>query len=252
MTAPLFSDGCCIQSAEEQDSTTMPSGTRLRLAVFDCDGTLVDSQHAIVTCMASAYAAEGLPAPTPEAVRRVIGLPLLECMARLSPDHSEACHARLTDAYKTAFFALRQRADHHEPLFEGALATLEHLEEAGFLLGIATGKARRGLLAVLERHGLGDRFVTLQTADIPPGKPHPAMLQRAIAEAGVRAEDAVMIGDTSFDILMARNAGVRSVGVAWGYHPVEELLAAGADAIVTRFDELPGILLSQDRSAACA
>ncbi len=230
----------------------MQSSTRLRLAVFDCDGTLVDSQHAIVTCMAAAYAAEGLLAPTPDAVRRVIGLPLLECMARLSPDHPEARHARLTEAYREAFFALRRRADHHEPLFEGALAALERLEDAGFLLGIATGKARRGLVAVLERHGLGNRFVTLQTADMPPGKPHPAMLHRAIAETGVQAEDAVMIGDTSFDMQMARNAGIRSIGVAWGYHPVEELLAAGADAIVTRFGDLPDILLSQDRSAACA
>jgi phosphoglycolate phosphatase len=230
----------------------MSTASRLRLAVFDCDGTLVDSQHAIVTCMAAAYAAEGLVAPTPDAVRRVIGLPLLECMARLSPDHPEARHARLTEAYKEAFFALRQRPDHHEPLFEGALAALQQLEDAGYLLGVATGKARRGLVAVLERHGLGGRFVTLQTADLPPGKPHPAMLQRAMAETGVDAENTVMIGDTSFDMLMARSAGVRAVGVAWGYHPIEELRAAGADAIITRFDELPGILLSQDRSAACA
>lgn len=231
---------------------TMAPAPRLRLVVFDCDGTLVDSQHAIVACMAAAYAVEGLTPPQPADVRRVIGLPLLECMARLSPDHAADGHARLTEAYKEAFFTLRQSPDHYEPLFDGALAMLDQLEAEGFLLGIATGKAKRGLLAVLERHGLAERFVTLQTGDMGPGKPHPAMLQRAIAETGVAADDVVMVGDTSFDMLMARNAGVRGIGVGWGYHPTEELRAAGAHAIIERFDELPGVLNSNDRSAACA
>lgn len=225
---------------------------RLRLAVFDCDGTLVDSQHAIVACMAAAFAAEGLSPPEAAAVRRVIGLPLTECMARLSPEHPAPRHLRLTAAYKDAFFALRQRPDHDEPLFDGAVAALDRLEENGFLLGIATGKARRGLVAVLERHGLSRRFVTLQTSDVAPGKPHPAMLERAMAETGIAAEDTVMIGDTSFDMLMARNAGVRGIGVGWGYHPSEELDAAGAHAVVASFRELSDVLLAPDRSAACA
>jgi phosphoglycolate phosphatase len=230
----------------------MAPAPRLRLVVFDCDGTLVDSQHAIVSCMASAYASEGLTPPEAADVKRVIGLPLLECMARLSPRHPTDGHIRLTEAYKEAFFALRQRPDHHEPLYDGALAILDRLEAEGILLGIATGKARRGLLAVLERHGLTDRFVTLQTGDMGPGKPHPAMLERAIAETGVAATDAVMVGDTSFDMLMARSAGVRGVGVAWGYHPPAELRAAGAHAIIERFDELSAVLNTNDRSAACA
>lgn len=230
----------------------MALASRLRLVVFDCDGTLVDSQHAIVACMAAAHGAEGLAAPQADAVRRVIGLPLLECMARLAPGHPEDSHARLTEAYKQAFFTLRQHPDHHEPLFDGALTALDRLEAAGYLLGIATGKARRGLDAVLERHGLASRFVTLQTGDLGPGKPHPAMLERAIAETGVSAEDAVMVGDTSFDMLMARSAGVHAVGVGWGYHPPEELRAAGAHVVIDSFDQLPAVLLSQDRSAACA
>lgn len=224
---------------------------RPRLVVFDCDGTLVDSQHGIVACMAAAYVAEGLPAPDAEAVRRVIGLPLPECMQRLSPDHPASRHERLTAAYKEAFFALRQRPDHHEPLFEGARDVLERLTDEGVLLGIATGKARRGLLAVLERHGLASSFVTLQTADIGPGKPHRAMLDRAMGETGASSVDTVMIGDTSFDMAMARNAGVHAIGVTWGYHPAEELRAAGAHVLVDRFAELPE-RLGFERSATCA
>jgi phosphoglycolate phosphatase len=220
----------------------MSESSRLRLAVFDCDGTLVDSQHVIVTCMAAAFSAEGLTPPTAEAVRRVIGLPLVECMARLSPLEEAARHSRLTEAYKDHFFVLRQKPDHLEPLFEGALEALTMLEDSGWVLGVATGKARRGLLAVLERHGLEARFATLQTADIGPGKPHPAMLERAMAEVGVPPADTVMIGDTSFDMLMARSAGASALGVSWGYHPVAELEAAGAHAIIERFADLPAAM----------
>ncbi len=107
---------------------------------------------------------------------------------------------------------------------------------------MATGKARRGLLAVLEQHGLETRFATLQTADVGPGKPHPAMLERAMAEVGVAPSDTVMIGDTSFDMLMARSAGASAIGVSWGYHPVAELEAAGAHSIVGHFNELPAAM----------
>src|SRR5690349_7005161 len=132
-----------LQTAQERPRFgSMASSSRLRLAVFDCDGTLVDSQHVIVACMVQAYAAHGLPAPEAASIRRVIGLPLLECMARLSPGHPEDSHIRLTEAYKDAFFASRQRPDHHEPLFDGAVAALDRLESQGYLLGIATGKAR--------------------------------------------------------------------------------------------------------------
>ena len=212
------------------------------LVVFDCDGTLVDSQHAIVACMEAAFAAEGEAPPPAAAVRRVIGLPLAECVARLGPDLAGERHARIVEAYKEHFFILRQRPDHHEPLFPGAVEALDAIERSGALLGIATGKARRGLLAVLERHGLADRFVTLQTGDVGPGKPHPAMLERAIDEAGCTAAETVMIGDTVFDIQMARSAGTWAVGVVWGYHDPAELTAAGAHRLVDSFVTLPGIL----------
>lgn len=220
----------------------MGTGTSLRLAVFDCDGTLVDSQHAIVACMHAAFASERLPPPPAEAVRRVVGLKLAECVARLAPDEDAARHARLVEAYRENFFTLRQRPDHHEPLFEGCLAALDAIEAAGWLLGIATGKTRRGLDAVLARHGLERRFVTLQTSDHGPGKPHPAMLERALAETGAAPADAVMIGDTTFDMEMARQARVTGIAVAWGYHQVPELMAAGATALVERYDQLPHLL----------
>lgn len=220
----------------------MTAGDRLRLAVFDCDGTLVDSQHVIVASMHAAFASEGLPLPDAEAVRRLVGLPLAEIVARLARAEDGARHARLVDAYRESFFALRQRPDHYEPMFEGCLEALDAIEAAGWLLGIATGKTRRGLDAVLERHGLGARFVTLQTGDVGPGKPHPAMLERALAEVGAAAPDCVMIGDTTFDMEMARSAGVAGIAVSWGYHPVAELMAAGAIALVERYDQLPLLL----------
>jgi len=213
-----------------------------RLSVFDCDGTLVDSQRVIVGCMRAAFAGEGLVAPKAECVRRVVGLPLAECVARLAPGGDAAAHARLVDAYKEAFYALRREEGDHEPLYQGCLAALDALEARGWILGIATGKGRRGLLAVLERHGLAGRFATMQTGDVGPGKPHPAMLERALAETGMDAAQAVMIGDTSFDMLMARSARVRGVGVAWGYHAPEELEAAGADALASDYAHLVDLL----------
>jgi phosphoglycolate phosphatase len=220
----------------------MMSSARPRLAVFDCDGTLIDSQHAIAACMARAFGGEGLSPPAPAEVRRVIGLPLAQCVIRLAPHASGAQQGRLVEAYKAAFFALRQQADHHEPLFDGALAALDALERDGWLLGIATGKARRGLVAVLERHRLVDRFATIQTSDVAPGKPNPDMLLRAMAETGAVPANTVMIGDTTFDVQMALGARVVAIGVAWGYHAGEELSAAGATALADSFDALPDLV----------
>jgi phosphoglycolate phosphatase len=212
---------------------------RLRLAVFDCDGTLVDSQHSIVACMQAAFRAEGLPAPAPEAVRRVVGLPLARSCGVLAPAEPPARHARLADRYKQAFTELRARQALDEPLFDGIVAALDALEAAGAVLGVATGKGRRGLALTLERHGLLHRFATRQTADDAPGKPHPAMLEQAMAEVGVSAAETVMIGDTTFDMEMARAAGVVGLGVSWGYHGTDELTASGALHVATEASEIP-------------
>lgn len=209
----------------------------LRLVVFDCDGTLVDSQHVIVAAMASACEAHGFERPADLAVRRSIGLPLAEAIASIMTEHGPEDHARLVAHFRDSFVASRA-AQHHEPLFPGIVEALEAFDAAGYLLGVATGKPRRGLNVTLELHGLSSRFCTLKTADDGPGKPHPAILLAAIEEAGVEAEHCVMIGDTSFDMAMARAAGARAVGVAWGYHDADDLLQAGAHCVVETCEEL--------------
>lgn len=214
------------------------SETPLRLAVFDCDGTLVDSQHSIVACMKAAFGAAGLALPEADAVRRVVGLPLAEGVGRLAPLLAIAECARVAELYKEAFLDLRKGAPLAEPLYPGVRDLLDTLAGEGVLLGVATGKGQRGLRITLEQHGLLQRFVTLQTADDAPGKPNPAMLRQAMAAVGAAPSQTAMIGDTTFDILMARGAGTAAIGVAWGYHPPEELHAAGAHAVVAAAHEV--------------
>ena len=160
----------------------------------------------------------------------------------LAPDLDPDMNARLVQAYKEGFFARRQEGLIDEPLYDGIHEVLTGLAEAGWLLAVATGKSDRGLNACLERHGLTDLFVSLQTSDRHPSKPHTAMLEAALFEAGVAPSAAVMIGDTTFDILMARDAGVRALGVAWGYHTPDELRRAGAEAIAQHPMELEELL----------
>jgi phosphoglycolate phosphatase len=202
-----------------------------RLAIFDCDGTLVDSQANICAAMADCFADARLPAPDPARTRRVVGLSLIEAMRALHPEGGDSAHLALAEGYKAAFHRLRGRGEVEEPLYEGVAELIDALEADGWLLGIATGKSDRGLALCLDRHGLARRFVTLQTADRHPSKPHPAMIEAALAEAGADAKASMMIGDTSYDMTMARSAGVTAVGVTWGYHCAEDLLAAGADLI---------------------
>jgi len=213
--------------------------TSPRLVVFDCDGTLVDSQFGILNAMRAAWAAHGLDnAPDIAAVRRIVGLPLLEAISRLHPAGAATDHDALVGFYKDAFFQQRQDPSHEEPLFPGTRAVLEALHQQGFLLAVATGKSRRGLVATLDRHGLLGLFTVLKTADDGPGKPNPDILVDAMTELGVAPQDTVMIGDTVFDILMARQAGAYALGVDWGYHDPAELHAAGAHASIAAFGEL--------------
>lgn len=214
----------------------------VRLAIFDCDGTLVDSQANICTAMGFAFEQAGLPLPHDAAIRRIVGLSLVEAVAALLPDADVDLHHRLAAYYKSAFQQMRADGIVHEPLFDGIAALLNNLVENGWSLGVATGKSDRGLAIVLAEHGLERHFVTLQTADRHPSKPHPAMVEAAMAEAGAVAADTVVIGDTSFDMMMARNAGARAVGVTWGYHPAEELIAAGAHVIVRHPGEITDIM----------
>lgn len=214
-----------------------------RLAVFDCDGTLVDSQANICVCVEHAFGRAEIAAPDRAAIRRIVGLSLVEAMAALHPTAEDALHRQLAADYKHTFFALRTSgAMADEPLFDGIGQVLDTLTAAGWLLGVATGKSDRGLAHILAAHGLSARFVTLQTADRHPSKPHPAMLAAAIAEAGATPATTAMIGDTSYDMAMARAGGARAIGVGWGYHPIDELVAAGAHRVAATVPDLIAVL----------
>jgi phosphoglycolate phosphatase len=209
-----------------------------RLVVFDCDGTLVDGQSPICDSMEAAFAAAGLPPPDRNAVRRIVGLSLPQALRALAPGASEKQRDHALEAYKAHFRAARSEGTLDQPLYPGVAALLHRLHAAGRLLGVATGMSDRGLEACLARHGVRALFATLQTADRHPSKPHPAMLEAALFEAGCAPRDAVMVGDTVFDVAMARAAGVRAVGVAWGYHEGAELVEAGAAGVAQSIAEL--------------
>jgi phosphoglycolate phosphatase len=209
-----------------------------RLIVFDCDGTLVDSQHLIIDAMLVTFETHGLPRPADDAVRHVVGLSLAEAIGELVPGIGQADLATLVDGYKQTFQAIRRQPLFHEPLFEGARETLHELERRGHLLAVATGKSDRGIASVLQHHALAGLFVSLQTADRHPSKPHPAMLEAAMRETSSAPHETIMVGDTSYDMQMARAAGAHPIGVSWGYHAVSALELAGAEAIIDRFEQL--------------
>jgi phosphoglycolate phosphatase len=205
-----------------------------RLAIFDCDGTLVDSGATIHAALAEAFRENGLALPPPEVSRRVIGLSLTEAMAALLPQATADDHLKLAEDYKRAFMALRAAGRVEEPLFDGVLELLDTLEGEGWLLAVATGKSDRGLKHCLDSHGIHARFVSLQTADRHPSKPHPSMVLQAIADAAAAPGTTFVVGDTSFDMAMAAAAGAAPIGAAWGYHDADELIEAGAVAIATQ------------------
>lgn len=210
-----------------------------RLVVFDMDGTLIDSQHLILAAMTRAFDQAGHPMPERAEILAIVGLSLPEAMTALAPHLPATETARLADHYRESFVVRREAGEEIAPLYPGARAALDRLAaDPELLLGVATGKARRGLDHVLAMHDLGGYFVTLQTADGHPSKPHPAMLHQALSETGVGPARAVMVGDTEFDMAMGKAAGFATVGVAWGYHPRERLAAAGADRVIEDFAEL--------------
>lgn len=205
----------------------------LRLVVFDVDGTLVDSQNEIVASMQMAFELLCRPAPDRATMLSVVGLSLPQAMARLAPGVTEADLRALVDTYRANWTSGRAVA----PLFPGALAALDALAaQDEVLLAVATGKSRRGLEKLLTAHDLRGRFVSLQVADDHPSKPHPSMVMAALAETGVDAAKAVMVGDTEFDMQMGRAAGVATIGVGWGYHPRTRL--AEADVVIEDFADL--------------
>ena len=214
----------------------------VKLAVFDCDGTLVDGQASICNAMDAAFAACGQTLPDRHQVRRIVGLSLPQAIQLLLPGAGEQLRRGIDEAYRSAFRSARETGQLVEPLYDGIAALLDDLRGAGWTLGVATGKSDRGLEHCLAVHGLSGHFITLQTADRHPSKPHPAMLEAAMAQALAGPALTVMIGDTAYDMEMAVNAGVRAIGVDWGYHTAQELREAGAEAVALSPAELGELL----------
>ncbi|TYC81616.1 HAD-IA family hydrolase [Novosphingobium sp. BW1] len=216
----------------------------MKLAVFDCDGTLIDGQAAICEAMEATFVAHDLKAPPRATIRRAVGLSLPQAMRALLPESDGAQQHTMAETYKQAFRQARTEGRVSQPLFEGIRETLEALKDAGWTLAIATGMSDRGLAHCLAGNGIAELFVSLQTADRHPSKPHPAMLEEAMFEAGANAEQTVMIGDTAYDMEMAKAAWVRGVGVDWGYHQPDELMKAGAEFVADTPDKLRAHLLA--------
>ena len=208
------------------------------LVVFDCDGTLIDSGHNIVTAMREAWRNYDLEPPPAISIRRIVGLKLEEAVQELMPRDCDVEVDRLVQAYIESFSRFRDDPDYSEPLYPGVRECLSDLASLGLSLGIATGKSRRGLSRTLERHSVSELFCVSKTADDGPGKPNPDILLDAIIETSTTAEKTAMIGDTIYDMIMAKNAATNAIGVSWGYHETGELTEAGAQIIINDCAEL--------------
>ncbi|MTI16423.1 HAD family hydrolase [Rhodobacteraceae bacterium RKSG542] len=209
------------------------------LIVFDCDGTLVDGQHSVLQGIEVGFEAVGLAAPDRDAVVDTIGLSLDHAIAQLAgPEHYDLV-PQISEAFRREKLSRRALNLDYDPLYPGVVEVLQELAAMdNVLLGIATGKHMRGVKHMIDVHGLHNMFVTIQTADRAPSKPNPGMLLQAMGETGIEANNTVMVGDTTYDMLMARNAGVHGIGVSWGYHKRRELVRAGAGHVIDRFSTL--------------
>jgi phosphoglycolate phosphatase len=221
----------------------------LKLIIFDIDGTIVDSQHMICAAMQQAFAAHAIVCPPRDKLLSIVGLSLPDAFERLGEGAPDFPVATLVTQYKDAFFALRQADEHREPLYPGAAETIAALaREPDVLLGIATGKSQRGVRTVLGRHDLLQLFSVIKTADDAPSKPHPGMVLDAMRETDVGPAHTVVIGDSIYDMEMARGAGADAIGVSWGYHPPASLQRSGARIVVDDYAALRAELAKHTRS----
>lgn len=214
----------------------------MKLVIFDVDGTIVDSQHFIVEAMTRAFAGHGMEAPSRERMLSIVGLSLVPAFVELAPDGPAES---LAQAYRSAWQDMRHDPNFADALYPGAaeaIASLARREDV--MLGVATGKSLKGVHHLFDEQNWRDHFVTVQTSDHHPSKPHPSMVLTALEETGVAPGDALMIGDTSYDMTMGRAAGVRTLGVTWGYHTREKLLAGGAESLVDTYEDLLAALAS--------
>lgn len=208
----------------------------LKLAIWDMDGTIVDSREVIQTAMCRAFETCDLPQPEYEATRKIVGLGLEEACRTLAPDYHDI--PGLTEAYKQAFVLRRTEEGFREPLYDGAIDTLERLANNNWLIAMATGKSHRGIRAIFEMHPLQQYFDTVWCADDGPGKPHPFMVEQAMNALGCEPHQSLIIGDAIHDISMGRNAGIHTMGVSWGFGRADELEAVGAHEVHHDFASL--------------
>lgn len=219
---------------------------RYRLLVFDWDGTLADSAAIIVEALQRSCADLGLPVPDDAAARYVIGLGLDDALRHIAPTLAQQDYPQLSARYRAHYL----HRDPEIPLFPGAVAMLETLAAHGHLLAVATGKSRRGLDRALEQAGVGQHFVATRCADEGRPKPDPDMLLYLMDRLGVRPKEMLMIGDTTHDLLLAANAGIDAVGVAYGAHPADSLLEERSLTIVHSVPELSDWLAANASIAA--
>jgi phosphoglycolate phosphatase len=212
------------------------------LAIFDVDGTLIDSRTLIHRAAVESARGIGIAEPSYEAVRQIVGLSLAPALRELAPELADAEHAEFVAGFQAAFQRFHAQPGFKEPLYEGAEQSLRRLKREGWIIAMATGNSRRGVERILNLHGWGDVFDTTWCADDGPGKPHPNMITRALEATGADPAHAIMIGDTAHDMRMALNASVYPQGVAWGFHTVEEIQASGARHIASTFGELDSAL----------
>jgi phosphoglycolate phosphatase len=214
----------------------------IKLLIFDWDGTLMDSVMHIVDCMRNAIQQLGLESRQDEEMRNVIGLGMHEAIYMLYPEHNTRDFAnKFTAAYRDYFFT----ENAPQRLFDGVVETLGQLDRQGYIMAIATGKSRRGLDKVLGETGIGSLFVESRCADETRSKPHPLMLQEILQTLDIAPQHAVMIGDTEYDMEMAKNAAVEALGVSYGVHEPQRLQKYQPLHIIDSINELPGLLDNQ-------
>lgn len=204
------------------------------LVIFDWDGTLIDSQANIVQCFQLVIEELGLPERENHEISNIIGLGMREALKMLFPQHDSEVYEQMVDRYRYHFFA----SNPSEP-FVGAEEVLSRLTDDGYILAVATGKGRNGLNKALKHTGFGGYFHVTRCADETRSKPHPLMLEEILEQTGMEPDQAVMVGDTEYDLEMAKNAGISSIGVSYGVHDSERLLKHKP---ITVIDEIRALL----------
>ncbi|MCJ8324850.1 MAG: HAD-IA family hydrolase [Rhizobiales bacterium] len=227
-----------------------------KLVIFDLDGTLIDGAQACIPAMQHAFRTVNLPVPNAVQVKNMIGLSITPAIYHILSSFNDIRHVseseveQIGDIYKDYFYQSRIANKHQSPIYSGALKCLAKLHaNPNILLSIATGKSRRGVNAFLDKYELNNLFSTSWCATECHSKPHPEMIDQAMNTLGIDAENTIMVGDTEFDMQMAKNAKVHAIGVDWGYHSQELMLKSGANQIVDNFEQLTLAIFERFKNA---